>query len=125
MTKHVRRVLRMVPLAIGAALLGAVSAPGNGVLAQGATVAISPPDATVACNQNITVSVMINNVTNLYGVDFKISYDPAIVEVVDADPGNPGTQIQQGTFPDVTGGQGLIRLIRWMSERVSSATPPH
>ncbi len=100
---------RRLLLVAGLAALAMALAP-HAVLAQDATVAISPADKGVACNENTTVSVMINNVEDLFGVDFKISYDPNVVDVVDADGGNPGTQIQQGTFPDVSGGQGLVQV---------------
>jgi len=109
---------RMAALAVLVSTLGlaagfAMSASNAlaGPLAQGgATVTISPPDGTVVCGNNVTVDVRINDVTGLYGVDFRISYDPAVVEVVDANPAAPGVQIQPGTFPDVSGGRGLIQV---------------
>lgn len=46
------------------------------------TVALTPADATV-CDQ-ATVTIAINNVANLYGYQFRVTYDPAIVSAVAA-----------------------------------------
>jgi len=117
MTQPIGARWRLVALAVLSGTLGlaaGIAMPATRALAspalQGATVTISPPDGTVVCGSNFNVDVRINGVTGLYGIDFRISYDPAIVEVVDANPAAPGVQIQAGTFPDVSGGRGLIQI---------------
>ncbi len=40
-----------------------------------------------------TVNVLVENVQNLYGLEFQISFDPSIVEVIDANTGEDGVQI--------------------------------
>lgn len=117
MTRFVRasvraRTLTMVGVAAfaGAAFVGQAGAVQATALQQGTTVAVSPAVAQVACGQTVTVDIQINSVTDLYGLDFKLSYDPAVVEVVDSNAAAPGVQIQSGPFPDVTEGRGLIQV---------------
>lgn len=74
------------------------------------TVAVTPAQVNVTCQQTTTVDIRINNVTNLFGADIRVSYDPSIVEVVDANPAAPGVQVQSGDRPDVSGGQGLVQI---------------
>jgi LysM repeat protein len=67
-------------------------------LAQGTMVTIDPASSTVDVGATTTVDIHIANVTNLYGADVKLTFDPALLEVVDADSGRDGVQIQLGTF---------------------------
>ena len=69
-------------------------------------VRIDPPQASVYASNTVTVDIRIEDVTDLYGAEVHLSFDPARIEVVDADPARPGTQIQEGTFPDP--GQGFV-----------------
>lgn len=42
----------------------------------------------------LNVDLYVAHVANLYGADIKYTFDPSIVQVVDADPFMPGVQIQ-------------------------------
>lgn len=93
---------------------GATPAFSNTVLAttlkQGDTeVTVSPATTELACGEQGQVDILINDVTDLYGVDLIITFDPAVVKVVDSDPG-PGINVRPGNFPDVSGGQGSIQF---------------
>ena len=85
---------------IGLALLLAMlsSTPVGHGLAQGPTVVIKPPSGEVAVGATTTVDIYIEDVTNLYGAEVHLTFDPALLEVADADPGMAGVQIQAGTF---------------------------
>jgi hypothetical protein len=48
----------------------------------------------------IEVPIEVRGVTELYGIDLEIEFDPAIVQVEDADPDKPGTQPALGMFLD-------------------------
>lgn len=49
--------------------------------------------------QPLTIALYVENVAELYGVEMELSFNPAIAQVVDADPGTPGVQIQPlGSF---------------------------
>ena len=55
-------------------------------------------------NDTLTVEVMVEDVTDLYGVQFDITYDPTVVSVQDVEPDKAGTQIEPGQF--LPSGQG-------------------
>ncbi|MGI6713163.1 MAG: carboxypeptidase regulatory-like domain-containing protein [Bacillota bacterium] len=57
---------------------------------------LSPEYQEVRPGETFNVNVDINNVSNLYGAEARISYDPNLVQVVDADPNLEGTQIDLG-----------------------------
>jgi LysM repeat protein len=85
---------------IGLALLLAVlfAMPAGHGMAQGTRVFIDPPTREVAVDATTQVDVRIENVSNLYACDVHLTFAPALLEVVDADPGTAGVQIQPGTF---------------------------
>lgn len=68
-------------------------------LAQGsATVVLSPQSATVTAGGTTTVDIRIENVTGLYGAEVHLTFDSALLEVVDADQATDGIQILAGSF---------------------------
>jgi hypothetical protein len=69
-------------------------------------IAIVPPHSEVDAGTSTVVQVVVSDVVNFYGVAFELSFDPTLVQVVDADPGEPGVQITLGDFlsPDVVPG---------------------
>jgi parallel beta-helix repeat protein len=60
---------------------------------------ISPANSTVGVSNTVTVDVMVGDIENLYGAQVALTFDPTLVEVVDADSSAPGTQIEKGSFP--------------------------
>jgi len=60
---------------------------------------LEPAMAQVEVGETVSVHVTVENAINLYGAEVHLTFDPALLEVVDADPGLPGVQIQAGTFP--------------------------
>jgi hypothetical protein len=46
-----------------------------------------------------TLDIVIENAKDVYGIDVRGRFDPAIIEVVDADPNKEGVQIKPGAFP--------------------------
>lgn len=54
----------------------------------------------VAPGNIIRVPVYVRNVQDLYAVDFSMTFDPKIIQVVDADSSMPGIQIGLGDFLD-------------------------
>jgi hypothetical protein len=45
-----------------------------------------------------TLDIVLENAQDVYGVDVRASFDPAVVEVVDADPSRDGIQMLPGSF---------------------------
>ncbi len=101
--------LAALALVVGA-WYGASTVQASPAQQGGTTVVISPAEALVTCGEIVPVEIRINNVQGLYGVDVRVTYDPSIVEVVDANPTAPGVQIEPGNFPDVGGSQGMVQV---------------
>ncbi len=45
-----------------------------------------------------SIAIRADAVQNMYGVEFHLTFDPNIVQVVDADASKPGVQLQPGDF---------------------------
>jgi hypothetical protein len=61
----------------------------------GANVYLQPVEST---DNTIMVDVMIDNISNMYGAEFRLRYDPAILAVQDLNPDQNGLQVQVGTL---------------------------
>lgn len=93
-----RRLLdSMVLCAVCLALLGL---PMGAAAQTAAVAAVTPADDSVGVGQTIDLAVEARDVQALYGMDVTMTYDPALVEVVDADPALPGDQVAMGLFLD-------------------------
>jgi len=69
------------------------------VMGQGQTqVRTDPPLAQVRSGETVTVHIVVADVQDLYGLDVRLAFDPAQVEVLDADSEKEGVQIQPGAF---------------------------
>ncbi len=91
------RVLRLLSawLLLALALL---STPTPQALAADPVVKIVPATSTIQVGETVVVSVTVENVSNLFGAEFHLSFDASILEVVDADAGTGGIQISMGDF---------------------------
>jgi len=54
---------------------------------------IIPPAGSFQVGQEENIEIWVSDVTDLYGVDIRLQFDPALFEVVDANPGLSGVQI--------------------------------
>jgi hypothetical protein len=52
------------------------------------TTTVSIEEVTAAPEENATVPIMVNNVTNLSGCDINITFDPSVAHLTDVTPGN-------------------------------------
>jgi len=66
--------------------------------AQGAIVRPGPSVLEIGQGQVETLDIVLENAQDVYGIDVRASFDPAVVEVVDADPSRDGIQIIPGSF---------------------------
>lgn len=80
---------------VTALLLLALAAP-PATAAGPATVRLAPATLDVGAGLTAAVAVRVENVERLYGLDIRLAFDPAAVEVVDADPAAPGIQVRPG-----------------------------
>lgn len=64
-----------------------------------AVVRPDPTALSVATGQTQTINIMVENATEVYGIDVRVAFDPALIEVVDADLSRNGVQMTPGAFP--------------------------
>lgn len=84
-----------------------------------AIVGPEQPSYTIGPGAPVTIHVLLQNATNVYGIDVRASFDPALVEVVDADSTREGVQLQPGEIPqpdfvvgqDVDPQTGAVRYV--------------
>lgn len=102
--------LAMAILIVGAvAWIGRTVAPAAALAPASApaVVRIEPAAQQVITGGIITATIEISQVENLYGADARLTFDPAVLAVVDADAGQAGAQIVPG--PLLTNqGSGMI-----------------
>jgi LysM repeat protein len=73
--------------------------PASAVVAQTTIVLVNPPSQSVDVGQTATVEIKVDTVTNLYGVDIRLTFDTAKLEAQDADGNSAnGVQIEPGDF---------------------------
>ena len=66
--------------------------------AQGASMWLEPASLDLAVGDVTTVDIRVQNVTELAGAAVHLTFDPAVLEVVDADSSVDGVQITHGDF---------------------------
>ncbi|MCB0172002.1 MAG: hypothetical protein KDI02_17895 [Anaerolineae bacterium] len=71
--------------------------------AQSSRIYLEPVDSTA---ETLVLDVVAENVTELYGAEFKLKFDPTIFSVQDVDPDRDGVQIEAGSF--LPASQGFI-----------------
>ena len=64
------------------------------VLAQDTATSLTPATQTIAPSAETTVTLHVADVTGLYGYQANLTFDPAVLEVVDADIVAPGLQVE-------------------------------
>jgi hypothetical protein len=62
---------------------------------EGASVYLQPVEST---DDTITVDVMVDNISNMYGAEFRLRYDPAILAAQDMVPDQNGMQLEVGSL---------------------------
>jgi ELWxxDGT repeat protein len=94
----------------------------------GASLWFEPPEATWPVGSDFTIDIMVAEVSDLYGVELQLSFDPTIVEVVDVDPVTAGIQIQPGVCPmpdsvDVNSADNTTGTISYAVTSLSPSPP--
>lgn len=64
-----------------------------------ALLSLQPESATVAYANTTDLALQLDNATDVFGIDVALSFDPAVLAVVDANPTQTGIQIFSGTCP--------------------------
>jgi hypothetical protein len=108
-TVSVAAAIVVLSVALGGALSPQNASP---VSAADPVVGIDPASAEVALDGTVDVDIVITDVSNppgLYAATVHLTFDPAVLEVVDADPTRPGVQIFTGTFPCPSEGPCVVQ----------------
>jgi hypothetical protein len=92
MFSHTRRFL----LGIGLSVAVAVLSIGEAEAREGAVVHVAPAEVRVGEGGSAAVEIRVDGVADLYALDIRLGFDPAIAQVVDADPATPGVQVRPG-----------------------------
>jgi len=77
-------------LVVTLALFGSAFAQG------GTVVRVDPAAATIAPGQIVSISIKVDNVSNLFGAEVHLAFNPNVLEVIDSDAGQAGVQITNG-----------------------------
>lgn len=64
----------------------------------GTVVRVEPASQQIGGGATASADIVIDNVVDLWGVEFQLQFDPALLQVQDADPDSEGVQIQPGSF---------------------------
>jgi hypothetical protein len=59
---------------------------------------LTPAEVEIGAGETTTVTLHVDGVTDLYGYQVTIDFDPDVLEVVDADEHEPGIQVALGNF---------------------------
>jgi hypothetical protein len=75
-----------------------------------AALELTPAKNQVEVGDLVIVTVNVKDASELYGADIGVTFDPSVVEVVDADPVRYGVQVAAGTFLDTTEPNGILAM---------------
>jgi hypothetical protein len=95
----------------------------------GYNIRFDPASAQVAVGDTFSIDVRVENIANLYGVETTIRFDPAILEVVDADAGTAGVQVYAGdwwpagTHIVINSADNATGLIRFAASLLAPMSP--
>jgi LysM repeat protein len=100
---------QLISVLVLATMLLTVAIPGAAgsaavVKADGTQVLLDPSTTTLPVGGVAAVDIKIVGVTNLYGVEVRLSFDPTKLSVQDAVQFQTGIQIQPGTLPNPSDG---------------------
>ncbi len=94
-----RRALALV-LALGALLCAAcLLAPAPAHCEEPARLSLEPSAPIIVVGEEVTLTVRVQEVANLYGIDLRLDFDPEVLEILDIDPAKEGVQSTPGRYP--------------------------
>lgn len=67
------------------------------------SITMSPSNIYLNVGDAVAITVIMNSGVNIHEVNLALAYDPAVVQVVDAQASQPGVQVLQGPFPATSG----------------------
>lgn len=89
---------RMVWVVLGALLMGLVSMASVTLAESATTLHPDPLSVGMRNGESKQVSIRVENVTDMYGIELQLKFDPKVVQVEDADASADGVQIIAGEW---------------------------
>lgn len=80
-------------------LLACFSVLPSSAQSQATVIRSDPAVLEINPGQVATLTIVLAEAQDVYGIDVSASFDPQLVEVVDADPAKDGIQLTVGAFP--------------------------
>jgi hypothetical protein len=71
---------------------------GSATAQAGARLYPSPLQAQVQVGATVRLEVVVEDIEGLWAGDVRVQFDPALVQIEDADPNTPGVQVADGTL---------------------------
>lgn len=72
--------------------------------AEDSRLSLSVENLNLTVGEETTVDLLVENMPQVYGADVQLTFDPQVLEVVDADKQLAGVQVQAGDFIDIEQG---------------------
>jgi hypothetical protein len=119
----------LVRLAQSVLALGLIMALAAPLRAQTiATLRPLPAALEMAPGAEGTLEIVLENAQDVYGIDVRATFDPALVELVDADAERAGVQMTAGSFPQpdfvaINTADNTTGTLRYVATQVNP-TPP-
>ncbi len=85
-------IVLLACLGIAAWIVGVASAQ------EGTSISLGPETLALAPGDTGSVEIRVENITRLAGAEIHLTFDPTLLEIVDADPETEGAQIAHGDF---------------------------
>ncbi|UCG24036.1 MAG: hypothetical protein JSW55_18200 [Chloroflexota bacterium] len=91
----------VIPVVLFLALLLAAGLVSNtaGATVNAGNLSFDPSNPSEFVGNSVLVDVRLDSISNVYGAELGISFDPALLQVEDADGGVAGVQITPGACP--------------------------
>lgn len=86
-------------LLIATSCLALTYSPAHSLAQSNTTIKIMPESVRLRVNETAKIDLTIDQVSGLYGAEFRLQFSPDALEIVDAQPDQAGVQIQAGTMP--------------------------
>ncbi len=93
------RIPTILLIILLSAILSSMTFARN-VILNGGLLWLNPASSSTGVGETQDIVIQLDNVTNVYGTDVALSFDPTILGVVDADSGTPEVEIFTGTCPE-------------------------
>jgi hypothetical protein len=63
-----------------------------------AAIHVEPPASILEIGDTASVTILIEDASDVYGFQLRLTFNPAVIQLLDADDSRPGVQVQPGEF---------------------------